>query len=63
MEQVSAENTQGPEKSKFGYGDRKMKEEHSSKIKPTETTKDIRRVTANTPAFVELVLRAFVFGA
>jgi hypothetical protein len=50
MEQVIAKNTQDPEKSKFGYGNEKMKEEQNSKIEPTETTNDIRRVTANTPA-------------
>jgi len=49
MKQLIAKNTQDSEKSKFGYGHEKMKEEQNHKIEPTETTNDIGRVTTNTP--------------
>ena len=51
MDKVIAKNIQGPEKSKFLYGNEKMNEEQDKDIESTETTNDNRRVTANTPAY------------
>jgi len=62
MEQVTAKNTQDPEKLKFGCGNEKMKEEQNSKIEPTEATNDIRRVTTNTPAFQTNMPRFFLLA-
>ena len=51
MEQVNINSPQDREKSEFVYGNEKMQEEGNSKKEPTEITKDMRRVTTNTPAF------------